>query len=177
MFRCNISARYSLFCHDRPTQSGSEPAPFAKLGSAVRLLYVIQCRIMVFIGRIVFLPDVPVRPTRFVKQLREKDCCWCRHIRDIVFDCGRSDSSGPLPRLFLHQSALPVRRFRIRHSSISDIRSTATGHRRTCFSGRSGSHSPDRRDIHPVRLYSQTVSLLFHHLLGTCCNTNIYIRN
>ncbi|MFQ9504713.1 MAG: hypothetical protein ACLR1G_13045 [Alistipes indistinctus] len=27
---------------------------------------------MVFIGRIVFLPDVPVRPTRFVKQLREK---------------------------------------------------------------------------------------------------------
>lgn len=69
VFRCNISARYSLFCHDRPTQSGSKPAPFAKLGSAVRLLYVIQCRIMVFIGRIVFLPDVPVRPTRFVKQL------------------------------------------------------------------------------------------------------------
>ena len=39
-----------------------------------------------------------------------------------------------------------------------------------------GSHSSGFRDIYPVRPYPQTVSLLFRHLLGTCCNANIHIR-
>lgn len=92
----------------------------------------------------------------------------------LLFPIFKTDIA--VPRLFLHQSAFPVRRFRIRHSGIPDIRSAATGDGRTYLSSRSGSHSSGFRDIYPVRPYPQTVSLLFRHLLGTCCNANIYIR-